>query len=134
NGAAELFGTGRHVERVESLEVSRRRIDYQLGHRDHVDSAVSARRRIYYRGGRYTDLGRHLAASAVVGGGLIRAEHRHMPKRRAGSVGVERVHSVILGDDIDPVVRALAGVTHIGLDERLPVNQPIDRVLEELAE
>src|SRR5271170_4745959 len=95
---------------MDALEVSRRRINHQLRHRDQVDSAVSARSRINYRGGRYADLGRHLAASAIVRGRLVRAEHRHMPKRRAGAVGVEGVHGVILGDDIDHVVCALAGI------------------------
>ena len=57
-----------------------------------------------------------------------------MPKRRAGGVGVEGVHAVVLGDDIDDVVRALARDSHLGLDERLPVDQSVNRILEELAE
>ena len=84
------------------------------------------------RGRGDSDLGRDLAASAIVGSGLAGFESGDVPEVRAG-VGVVGIDGGVLGGNDQQIV-GNAGDGHGGQVEGLRVNQAVGGNGEELAE
>ena len=116
--AAEQFGAGREVERVQALEIR----GTGLGHRDDVDRAVWTARSIDDRRRRDPDFRRDLRAASRIARRLAGAERGRAPED-AASGSVQRVHAVVLRHGIQDICARPAPGSR-GLTQRAAGRRP----------
>src|ERR1035441_2730914 len=78
-----------------------------LAHRHDENRAVGTELAVNDRGGRDANLRCYLTTAMVIGRYFVGAKQRNAPKD-VGGVGVERIHSVVLGGDYQHIVVSLA--------------------------
>src|SRR5271157_162318 len=132
DGAARLLVAGGDVESVEMVADSA--VENSLGHQIHgvgggIDDGGSDDAFLVE-----TRSGTEQRLVAELGGGdpLSRVGEIDPPELGAG-VGVNGVHRIRLGDDVDDVVRALVGNVDVGHIEGLGHHNIVDRNAEEAA-
>src|SRR5208282_757692 len=77
HGAAELFGSGGNVERVQPLMIVTTRV---FTHCDDINGPIGAHREINDGSGSHSNFGCDLFATPVIGGSFASGEHGHLPK------------------------------------------------------
>ena len=78
-----------------------------LGHGYEVDRAMRSARPVDHGSGGDADVRRHLAAAAIVAKRFPGEQGSGLPEHIARR-GVEGIHAVIFGDDIQDVMRSLS--------------------------
>ena len=132
---AEFLRAARDVQRVQPMNISHHVGHHFSGFGLDVDGAGN---RINDRRAGDADFRHEVAATHIAAGNgrdaRRRVDEADLPQRRGigarVAVGVERIHAVVLGGDIEHVVGAFAGNRHVGHDQRLGIDITVHRVTE----
>ena len=102
-------------------------------HSNHVDRAVRTARSVDHWSCGNTDFWHYLVTISPVTRGLALAQQRYLPENRA-CISIEGENAVVLGCDIQNIVKPTAWDRHVEKVERLGINFAVHGVEPDLAE